>query len=116
MEEFLNNNEIVNSFDRGCFLHLVTDYLFYNYYLEYYSKQEMYHDYDVLNKRLIEKYKVVLPNIIKDKVYYIEGETKILKYDLAIKIIEEISGMDLDKIAKEVKEKRKEWNRYKKLV
>ena len=31
--EFLKSNEIESSFKRGYFLHLVTDYLFYNYYL-----------------------------------------------------------------------------------
>lgn len=116
LKEFLNNNNIDNSFERGCFLHLVTDYLFYNFYLEYYTKLEMYHDYDVLNKSLIEKYQVVLPNVIKDKVYYIEDDTKILTKELAMKIIDEVSSMNLDEIAKQVLQNNDKWNRYKNLV
>ena len=30
--EFLKENDINNSYKRGYFLHLLTDYLFYNYY------------------------------------------------------------------------------------
>lgn len=116
LKEFLNNNEITSSFNRGCFLHLVTDYLFYNYYLDYYSKKEMYHDYDVLNKGLIEKYNIILPTVVEDKVYYIDDSTKILTKELAIKVIDEISDMDLDEIAKQVMEDNNKWNQYKKLV
>jgi len=86
LKNFLDNNKIDNSFNRGKFLHLVTDYLFYNYYLDYYSKKEMYHDYDVLNKCLIERYKLILPEEIKDKVFFIEDKTNILTYELLLKL------------------------------
>ena len=42
-----------------------------------------------------------------------------LNYDrkeLAIKVIDEISDMDLDEIAKQVMEDNNKWNQYKKLV
>lgn len=116
LKEFLKNNKIADSFNRGCFLHLITDYLFYNYYLEYYNKQDMYHDYDVLNRTLIEKYKVILPDNIKDKVFFIQDEPKILSLDLATKIIDEISSMDIDDIECEVMNDNKKWKKYKKLV
>ena len=116
LKGFLDNNKIDNSFNRGHFLHLVTDYLFYNHYLDRYIKKDMYHDYDVLNKYLIEKYKIDLPDIVKDKVFFIEDETKILTYELAIKIIDEISSKDLEKIADEVMNDEEKWNTYKKLV
>ena len=51
--EFLKVNKINNSFNRGYFLHLLTDYLFYNRYIDHTSK-DIYNDYDILNKRLIE--------------------------------------------------------------
>lgn len=116
LKGFLENNKIEDSFDRGCFLHLITDYLFYNYYLNYYDKKEMYHDYDVLNKTLIEKYNVILPDNIKDKVFFIQDETKILSLEFAIKIIDEISSMDIDDIEHEVINDDQRWNQYKKLV
>lgn len=116
LKAFLEDNKIENSFNRGCFLHLITDYLFYNYYLDYYNKQEMYHDYDVLNKTLIEKYNVILPNNIKDKVFFIQDETKILSLELAIKIIDQISSMDIGNIANEVMSDDEKWKQYKKLV
>ena len=103
LKNFLQDNEINNSYIRGYFLHLVTDYLFYNKYLEKFSK-DIYNDYDILNKRLIEKYNVVLPENIQNNVFYKEGETKILTMELAIKIIDEISDLNLNAVEKEIRE------------
>lgn len=103
LKDFLQDNEINNSYIRGYFLHLVTDYLFYNKYLEKFSK-DIYNDYDILNKRLIEKYNVVLPENVQNNVFYKEGETKILTMELAIKIIDEISDLNLNAVEKEIRE------------
>jgi hypothetical protein len=97
-----NNNNIETDFDKGFFLHLVTDYIFYNKYFDTYSK-DIYNDYDILNSFLIEKYKVVLPNKIKDNVYFKDGDLKLLDLDKVEKCIEEASGMELDDIALEIK-------------
>ena len=102
LKDFLQDNEINNSYMRGYFLHLITDYLFYNKYLEKFSK-DIYNDYDILNKRLIEKYNVVLPVNIQNNVFYKEGETKILTMELAIKIIDEISDLNLNAVEKEIR-------------
>ena len=93
LKDFLQDNEINNSYMRGYFLHLITDYLFYNKYLEKFSK-DIHNDYDILNKRLIEKYNVVLSENVQNNVFYKEGETKILTMELAIKIIDEISDLN----------------------
>lgn len=114
LSAFLKENNIENSYKRGYFLHLLTDYLFYNYYLEEFDKSKMYRDYDILNSKLIEKYKIKLPEEIKDKVFHLEGETQILHFDLACKIIDEVSKLELDEIAKEANSKK--WNTYKNLV
>ena len=103
LKNFLQDNEINNSYMRGYFLHLITDYLFYNKYLEKFSK-DIYNDYDILNKRLIEKYNVVLPENVQNNVFYKEGETKILTMELAIKIIDEISDLNLNAVEKEIRE------------
>lgn len=116
LKKFLNNNSLNNSLNRGKFLHLITDYLFYNFYLEKFSKEYIYDDYDILNKSLIEKYNVELPEIVKDFVFYKEGKTKILNLNLANKIIEEISELDIDDIINEVLRDDKKWNTYKNLI
>lgn len=103
LKDFLQDNEINNSYMRGYFLHLITDYLFYNKYLEKFTK-DIYNDYDILNKRLIEKYNVVLPENIQNNVFYEDGETKILTMELAIKIIDEISDLNLNAVEKEIRE------------
>ena len=59
--EFLKDKNVNNSFNRGYFLHLLTDYLFYNKYVDRMTK-DMYNDYDITNKKLIDKYNVELPN------------------------------------------------------
>lgn len=110
INKFLDKNQINNSFNKGYFLHLVTDYLFYNYYLDKFSK-DIYNDYDIINKRLMEKYDINLPFEVKDKVFFKEGKTKILSYELACKVIDEISNYNLEAIAKESKEEK--WNTYK---
>ena len=103
LKDFLQDNEINNSYMRGYFLHLITDYLFYNKYLEKFTK-DIYNDYDILNKKLIEKYNVVLPENIQNNVFYEDGETKILTMELAIKIIDEISDLNLNAVEKEIRE------------
>ena len=102
LKDFLQDNEINNSYMRGYFLHLITDYLFYNKYLEKFTK-DIYNDYDILNKKLIEKYNVVLPENIQNNVFYEDGETKILTMELVIKIIDEISDLNLNAVEKEIR-------------
>ena len=102
LKDFLQDNEINNSYMRGYFLHLITDYLFYNKYLEEFTK-DIYNDYDILNKKLIEKYNVVLPENIQNNVFYFYWETKILTMELVIKIIDEISDLNLNAVEKEIR-------------
>ena len=95
-------------------MHLLTDYLFYNYYLNEFDKVKIYRDYDILNSKLINKYKVKLPEEVKDKVFNLEGKTQILHFDLACRIIDEVSKLNLEQVAKEANSEK--WNKYKKLV
>lgn len=113
--KFLEENSIEESFKRGYFLHLLTDYLFYNRYIDTFSK-DVYNDYDLLNKGLIEKYKVVLPKKIKDYVFFKEGNNpKILSEQIVNSVVEDISKMDIDDIAKKVKENPEEWTKIRPL-
>ena len=113
LKEYLENNKIDDDFKQGYFLHLVTDYLFYNYYLNEIRKPQIYEDYDVTNKNLIEKYKIDLPEKVKDKIFFKNGNPEILTVKLACKVIDEVSEYTLEEIAKEVIEGSDRWNYYK---
>ena len=112
--KFLENNKIDNSFNRGYFLHLLTDYLFYNRYIDTFSK-DIYNDYDILNNYLIEKYDVKLPEKIKEFVFFKEGKLHILSLEIIEKLIEDISNLDLDEIAKEVINDPESWTKMREM-
>lgn len=113
--KFLQEKKLDNSFTRGYFLHLLTDYLFYNYYIDSFSK-DLYNDYDILNTELIKEYEVKLPKKVENCVFYKEGNNfKILNRELAHTIVKEISEMDIDNIAKEVIEKPEKWTKIRPL-
>lgn len=59
LDEFFKNSDINNDFNKGYFLHLVTDYLFYNKFLKVFSKKDIYDDYDSLNERLEKNLKLI---------------------------------------------------------
>ena len=101
LKDFLEEHDIDNSYNKGYFLHLVTDFAFYNKFIEYYST-DIYNDYDILNKTLIDKFDVKLPKEVNDKVFYKEGETKILDLDNTIKFIEDIAKYNLADIKEKV--------------
>ncbi|MBP3802170.1 MAG: hypothetical protein J6I85_09200 [Clostridia bacterium] len=116
LEGFLNNNTIDNSLDRGKFLHLIADYLFYNHYLDYLDKEELHNDYDILNDDIIKKYDVKLPDIVKQYAFSKSGIPKIINLELVYKVIDEVSSLDMDIVAEEVKNGMEKWKTYKNLI
>lgn len=116
LKEFLKNNTIDSSINKGRFLHLITDFLFYNHYLDRISKEILHNDYDLTNKDIINKYNVILPEYIKQYVFEKEGNPEILNFQLAMKIIDEISELDMDKIKQEIEEGNTKWETYKRLI
>ena len=111
---FIEKNDIKNDYEKGYFLHLVTDYIFYNRFLECFSK-EIYNDYDILNKQLQEKFNVKVPENVKEKVFYKEGKTKILELESVIKFIEDVSGYKLSDIKENVLKNDKNWLEFRSL-
>ena len=87
LRKFFNDRDIEDDFNKGYFIHLVTDYLFYNKFINTFSKKYIYNDYDILNKKLEEAFNVKIPLKIKEKVHYSSGITKILKLNDTIKFI-----------------------------
>ena len=116
LKNFLSKNVLDTDFMRGYFLHLIADYLFYNKYLKKIEKPQIYYDYDYTNWDLINKYNVMLPEQVKDKIYYKKGTPEILTLELAYKVIDEISDLDLEIVEKEAKEDDCKWSKYKKLI
>lgn len=101
LKAFLEENQIDNCYNKGYFLHLITDYLFYNKLLEVFSK-DIYNDYDILNKPLIEKFDVKVPESVKGKAFLKVGKTKLLELDSTISFIEEVAKYKLDDVKKQV--------------
>ena len=110
---YLSENVVDNSFQKGYFLHLLVDRLFYNYYFDIKKiRKEMnikisdyiYDDYDKLNKDLIEKYNVVLSLELQKFTNIKEGKTKILDLNIIEKMIDEISDLDLSIVINELKQ------------
>ena len=98
LKSFFEERDIKKDFDKGYFLHLVTDYLFYNKFLEKFSKKGIHEEYDVINAELENEFKVKIPKKIKDRVFYKEGKTEILDLQNIIKFIKDVAKYDLEEI------------------
>lgn len=116
LKKFLEANELDSDYNKGFFLHLVSDYLFYNHYLDRINKKQLHSDYDFINKYLIEKYDVKLIDDVKDKVYFESGNPEIVTKDLACNFIDKVSSLNINDIKKEVITNEAKWNSYKNLV
>ena len=116
LSKYLENNNVETLYDQGYFLHLLTDYLFYNYYLDKVDKETLHNDYDCTNKSIIEKYNVNIIDIVKDKVFYKDENPKILTLELAYKTIDEISDYNIEDVIKEVRDNYSKWYYYKNLL
>lgn len=114
--EFLQENTLTDSFKRGYFLHLLTDYLFYNKCIECWSK-DIYSDYDILNEQLTKTYSVVVPEEAKKNYICFEHDSKlkILSLPVVEKFIDKVSDLDIDTVAKEVEELPEKWTRIRPL-
>ena len=111
--EFLKENEIDTSFNRGYFLHLLSDYLFYNKYVSF--SKDIYNDYDMMNEKIIKKYNVKVTSDIEQYLHFVdEGEYKVFNFEYACKMIDEISSLDIDEIKKEIDETPEKWLEFRK--
>ena len=95
LNRYIQEVGLNSSYNRGYFLHLLTDDLFYNRYLEMFS-EEIYDDYDRINRRLIEKYQLTIPENIKAKVDFKDEKTKILDFEGICKFIDTVGNIDIE--------------------
>ncbi len=113
--DFLKDKKLDNSFNRGYFLHLYTDYLFYNKYIDTFS-DDIYNDYDLTNGLLIKKYNLTLPESVKKYVFFkTEGECRILTMELASTVIDELSEDSIDDIERDIKQNPQKWMEHRKM-
>lgn len=64
-------------FEKDYFIHLITDYLFYNNVVKSWSK-DIYKDYNILSTYLINKYNFSIPKELWEVVKFDVGELKVL--------------------------------------
>lgn len=73
--EYLKNNDISSDYEKGVFLHLVTDYLFYNYFFDkeyiestdYFTfNNHLYYSYDQTDEYLKTKYKLYFESLFQE--------------------------------------------------
>lgn len=104
------NVDINKDFWKGYFLHLLTDYYFYNNQFKEETNlitqngDGFYKDYDCLNYELIEKYNILIPEKIKKymQIQKIFEKPKYLTLKKVIDFIEEISSLDLKQQAQNI--------------
>lgn len=122
LDDYVKSNSIQTSYDRGYFLHLLTDYYFYNSYFdeawinntEYPEfKRILYHDYHILNGYLTKKYKIKYPRRLKESDYSSEeGITEVLTPELIDQFITFMSNIELDKTYAMIKESQDLLSKY----
>ena len=116
LDKYLEENSIESSYDKGIFLHLITDNLFFTDFFdeEYLLKtgyknfcKDLYYSYDISNQYLEEKYEIyygkyreqIENNIKKDntekEMEYI-NRTNILPYEKLDNFIEIVSNINLE--------------------
>ena len=101
-EEGLNS-----SYNRGYFLHLLTDYLFYNRFLTEYS-HDIYDDYERMNQRIINKYGLKVPEKLEGYIKIVDKELKVVDEDSVYRFIDSVGQLDLEKYKEQISEKDKE--------
>lgn len=120
--EFLKSNDIDSDYSKGLFLHLLTDYLFFNYFIdkEYLKNvnyddfcKDLYYSYNLTNY-VYQKYNITFPIFKEEILQRIEkacAEKKmddkeymdILPKEKLDYFIDLMSSIDLDKYADKIK-------------
>ncbi len=116
LDKYLEENSIESTYDKGVFLHLITDYLFFtDFFNEKYLLKtgykdfckDLYYSYDICNQYLEDKYQIyygnykekIENNIKKDnkeKEVDNSKRTNILPYEKLDEFIEKVSSIDIE--------------------
>lgn len=105
LKEYLNENNITDSYQRAYFLHLITDSLFYNYLIdidkiveeigleEWHKKY--YKDYNSITASILKKISIEIPEPVKNFLDVPEGRTELFKEEDFFNLVEKLSSLDL---------------------
>lgn len=107
---FLQKNKLDNDYNKGYFLHLLSDLLFYNKYFRFIEEDrldinEIHRDYDRVNKYMLEEFDFNEDEkeLIKNQYWIVENEEPVyLKIDKINEFIDIVSNYDIDVLEKEV--------------
>jgi len=100
--KFLKFHSLDEGYYSGWFLHLITDRLFFEEYLDDWENREdanckkLYEDYYAINKNIIEKYNAPIVEEVKEYMtYHEEGKLNYINKNSLYEFIDEISNIDL---------------------
>lgn len=100
LDRFIEMNGNLNSYEEGYFLHLITDYLFYNKFLNRWNI-DIYEDYNILNARIVQKYGItVIPKEIQTVVKFKNGSLTLLNEKEVNKFITTVGNINIREIVK----------------
>ena len=99
-----------NGYYSGWFLHLITDRLFYEEYLNDWENRDdadgekLYEEYYMINEAIIEKYNIPLVEEVKDyMVYRKEENLTYIDKETLYQFIDEISSINLQEYEQRAK-------------
>ena len=117
LSEYIKEHHLTTSYDKGYFLHLVTDYYFYTKFLDTNwiekidfktYKEVIYHDYQATNNYINQKYKVTYPKRIQKYNISIKEKPIILTYHAIDNFIKEMAAHNLETIYKKIQKNKEE--------
>ncbi len=97
LQSFIEEHPAFDAYTEGYFVHLLTDHLFYNRFLEKWDPQ-IYDDYNRLNAGIIQRYGITLPAEIKDVVKYKTGPLVLLDENRIYGFIEAAGNVDVRRV------------------
>ena len=101
-----NIDNLGEDFYKGFFLHLLTDFLFYKKHYKLppggIATQIIHDDYDKINKYVLEKYPIDIPEEVVEFCKQKDGEPVYVKREKIDSFIEEASSYNLQELAQEI--------------
>ena len=96
---YLDTQDVTNDEKLGYFIHLLTDYYFYQKYMTSIEwSSDIYEDYNKLNQELIDQYELDIPEEIKDVVKFSDGPLKLLDRETLKQFIAKVGNLDLEEL------------------
>ena len=94
---YIDTHDLQNSYERGYFFHLLTDFLFYGGFMrDFVWTPAVYDDYDRLNRMLMDDCRVAVPDEVLDCMGFRDGGLEVFGYDRIRGFIDSVGKIDLD--------------------